>query len=50
MFIILMLVVIYLCVFSIVLVMKYLDIQKDIETLYDNYSSALFKTYSLKED
>lgn len=50
MFIILMLVVIYLCVFSIVLVTKYLDIQKDIDTLYDNYSKALLKTYNLKEE
>lgn len=50
MFVILMLVIIYLCFMSIVLVLKYLDIEKDIETLYDNYSSALSKTYNLKKE
>jgi len=50
MFVIMMLIIIYLCLMSIVLVMKYLDLQKDIETLYDNYSSVLYKSYGLKGD
>ena len=50
MFVIMMFIIIYLCLMSIVLVMKYLDLQKDIETLYDNYSSVLYKYYGLKGD
>lgn len=49
MFIILMILIIYTCIFSIYVVYKLLEAAKDLNTLYDNYSDLLQKSYELKK-
>ena len=41
MFVILMFIILYLCFFSMYVVIRLLEYKKDIETLYDNYSKEL---------
>lgn len=43
MFLILMIVILYLCFFSMYVILTLVEHTKDIETLYDNYSKELTK-------
>lgn len=43
MFVIIILIILFLCVSSVFLTYKILEIQKDLDTLYDNYSKQLEK-------
>lgn len=43
MFVFLVILFIYLCVLSVYIVYKILELEKDINTLYDNYSKELEK-------
>ena len=47
MFLILMIVILYLCFFSMYVILTLIEHTKDIETLYDNYSKELTKINSI---
>lgn len=47
-FLILMIVILYLCFFSMYIILTLNEHTKDIETLYDNYSKELNKLYANK--
>lgn len=47
MFLLIILIILFLCVSAIFLTYKILEIQKDLDTLYDNYSKQLEKLITL---
>lgn len=47
MFIFIILIILFLCVAAIVLTFKILEIEKDLDTLYDNYATQLEKLLKL---